>query len=124
MQHPCPHAQPDVPCRESSQLGARVEVRLQATELTVRYGGQEVERLERVVGREARIDYRHLIHSLVRKPGAFRRYVYREQLYPSLTFRRAYDALVADAPRRADLEYLRILHLVSVPTRYSPFVPK
>ncbi len=97
----------------SRLIGARVEVRLQATELTVRYGGQEVERLERVVGREARIDYRHLIHSLVRKPGAFRRYVYREQLYPSLTFRRAYDALVADAPRRADLEYLRILHLAA-----------
>jgi hypothetical protein len=32
-----------------------------------------------------RIDSRHIIGWLVRKPGAFARYVYREDLYPSLT---------------------------------------
>ena len=41
----------------------------------------------------ARIDYRHVIWSLVRKPGAFAAYRYREDLFPSLAFRRAYDAL-------------------------------
>ena len=43
--------------------------------LEVYYKGQMVERLERVRGEQkARIDYRHIIWSLVRKPGAFARY--------------------------------------------------
>ncbi len=61
-----------------------------------------------------RIDYRHVIWSLVRKPGAFERYVYREEMFPSLAFRRAYDAI--QTPHRGvkgDLEYLRILHLAA-----------
>ena len=33
---------------------------------------------------EHRIDYRHVIGWLVRKPGAFARYRYREDLYPSV----------------------------------------
>jgi hypothetical protein len=61
-----------------------------------------------------RVDYRHVIWSLVRKPGAFSRYVYREDLFPSVTFRRAFDAV--QTPHRGvkgDLEYLRILHLAA-----------
>ncbi len=62
---------------------------------------------------EHRIDYRHVIGWLVRKPGAFARYRYREDLYPSVTFRRAYDALVRTHGERADVEYLRILQLAA-----------
>jgi hypothetical protein len=53
------------------------------------------------------------VHSLVRKPGAFRRYVYRDALFPTLTFRRAYDVLAERSERWADLEYVRILHLAA-----------
>jgi len=61
-----------------------------------------------------REDYRHVIWSLVRKPGAFARYVYREEMFPSLVFRRAYDAVRGERDGlRADLEYLRILHLAA-----------
>ena len=60
-----------------------------------------------------RIDYRHLVHSLLRKPGAFARYVYQDALYRSLTFRRAYDTLVENLNARSDLEYIRILHLAA-----------
>ena len=63
-----------------------------------------------------RIDYRHVIHSLLRKPGAFARYVYQEALYPSLTFRRAYDTLCEQLVSGADLEYIRILHLAATTT--------
>src|SRR5947209_19945519 len=56
------------------------------------------------------IDYRHIIGWLVRKPGAFARYVYRADLYPTVTYRRAYDALVAQQPGRADKEYVHLLH--------------
>jgi hypothetical protein len=49
----------------------------------------------------------------VRKPGAFARYRYREELFPSETFRRAYDALRAFRGERADVEYVRVLHLAA-----------
>ena len=40
-----------------------------------------VESMERIHGAgEAHIDYRHIIRSLVRKPGAFARYRFREQM--------------------------------------------
>ena len=59
------------------------------------------------------IDYRHIIRSLVRKPGAFARYRYREQMFPTRTFRLAYDALRRWRGERADVEYVRILHLAA-----------
>jgi len=56
------------------------------------------------------INYRHIIEWLVRKPGAFAQYRFREDLFPSVTFRRAYDQLCKScSPRMADQEYLRIL---------------
>ena len=63
--------------------------------------------------RHHQIDYRHVIWSLVRKPAAFARYRFREELFPSLVFRRAYDALVDARGERADVEYVRILHLAA-----------
>ena len=64
-------------------------------------------------GAEHRIDYRHIIGSLVRKPGAFARYRFREELFPSLVFRAAYDALGRTHGERADVEYVRLLHLAA-----------
>ena len=51
---------------------------------------------------------------LVRKPGAFARYRFREELFPSLTFRAAYDALGRTHGERADVEYVRLLHLAAM----------
>jgi hypothetical protein len=91
-----------------------VEVRQYADHLEVYYKGHLVERMERARGsREAQIDYRHIIHSLVRKPGAFARYRFREQLFPTERFRLAYDALSKWRGERADVEYVRILHLAA-----------
>ncbi len=39
------------------------------------------------------LNYRHIIDSLVRKPGAFENYRYREELFPTSYFRMAYDLL-------------------------------
>jgi hypothetical protein len=94
--------------------GERLSVRLYATRLELRFKDTLVGCYPRLGREEAyRVDYRHLIHSLIRKPGAFARYVYREALFPTLTFRRAYDALAAQPAPQADLEYLRILHLAA-----------
>jgi hypothetical protein len=60
------------------------------------------------------IDYRHVIQALLRKPGAFARYHYREELFPSGTYRLAYDRLVQDhGPGPGELEYLRLLKLTA-----------
>jgi hypothetical protein len=97
----------------SRLIGEEVEARQHPDVVEVRYAGTLVETMPRLRGdKEVKIDYRHVIWSLVRKPGAFARYRYREELFPSLVFRRAYDALVART-ERADIEYVRILHLAA-----------
>jgi transposase InsO family protein len=93
-----------------------VVVRLYEDRLEVYYSGQLQMTVERLVGRFGhRINYRHLIWSLVRKPTAFARYRYREDLFPTLTFRRAYDALgrLCGTTRKTDMEYLRLLLLAA-----------
>jgi hypothetical protein len=95
--------------------GERVRVRIYDDRLEVYYGGRQQLSVERLQGEGGhRINYRHIIWSLVKKPWAFPRYRYREELFPSLVFRRAYDALgEALSARRADIDYLRILHLAA-----------
>lgn len=99
----------------SRLIGERVRIRLFEDRLEVWFADQRELTVDRLVGRSGhRIDYRHIIWSLVRKPGAFQRYRYREDLFPTVSFRRAYDALAtALVPRSADIAYLRILHLAA-----------
>lgn len=119
----------------SRLIGERVEVRLGVEDLELWCGQQLVERMPRLRGqRRHRIHYRHIIAWLVRKPGAFADYRYREDLFPSSHFRMAYDALraqqrapvpsspasrpstasrFANTTRVADKEYLAILHLAA-----------
>jgi hypothetical protein len=91
-----------------------VEVRQHPDVVEVYYRNKLAASMPRLRGdKHHRIDYRHVIWSLVKKPGAFARYRYREELFPSLTFRRAYDSLVDARGERADIEYVRILHLAA-----------
>ena len=70
----------------SRLIGVMVDVRLYTDHVEVYYKGHLAESMERIRGKDkARIDYRHIIGSLVRKPGAFARYRFREQMYPSHT---------------------------------------
>jgi hypothetical protein len=98
----------------SRLIGEWVEVRLHADHLEVWYAQKQVERLPRLRGRgKHRIEYRHVIDWLVRKPGAFADYCYRDDLFPSSRFRLAYDRLLAQQPERASKEYLEILNLAA-----------
>jgi hypothetical protein len=99
----------------SRLIGEVLKVRLYEDRIEARYGDVVELACERLRGRNLRrIDYRHVIWSLVRKPGAFARYVYREEMFPSLIFRRAYDAIqTPHQGTKGDLEYLRILHLAA-----------
>lgn len=71
--------------------------------------------MARLVGQnQPQLNYRHLIDSLLRKPGGFRNYRYRDALFPSLVFRQAWEALNRwHSPRKADLVYLRVLGLAA-----------
>jgi hypothetical protein len=98
----------------SRLIGTTVTVRVRAEVLEVYVGTTCALTIPRLYGRfQARIDYRHLIWSLVRKPGAFAQYRFRDELFPTTVFRRAYDTLVARQPARADREYLHVLHLAA-----------
>jgi hypothetical protein len=98
----------------SRLIGHEVEARQHPDVVEVLFKGRLIETMPRLHGPLThRIDYRHVIWSLVRKPGAFARYKYREDLFPSMTFRRAFDALRASGGDRADVEYVRILHLAA-----------
>jgi hypothetical protein len=95
----------------SRLIGERVEVRIYAEELEVWYAQRKVEALPRLRGHGGhRIEYRHIIDWLVRKPGALAQYCYRDDLFPTSRFRTAYDLLKLSCQDRADKEYLRILH--------------
>jgi hypothetical protein len=96
-------------------IGELVEVRLKADSVEVWYGERKMEELPRLRGRgKHRVDYRHIIDWLVRKPGAFEKYRYREDLFPTSWFRMSHDALREQwGPRRGAKEYVQILALAA-----------
>jgi len=59
------------------------------------------------------INYRHIIDSLIRKPGAFANYKYKSDLFPRIVFRIAYDEIHCKCPATADRQYVRILYLAA-----------
>ena len=98
----------------SRLIGHLVEARLHPDVVEIRYNDRVVETMPRLRGeKEHRIDYRHVSRSLARKPGAFARYRFREDLFPTMTFRLAYDALRKFRGQRADVEYVRVLDLAA-----------
>ena len=65
--------------------------------------------------RQRVVDYRHLIGALIRKPQAFRHSVFRDELFPSSIFRRAWEALDQQLhPRKACRVYVGLLHLAAM----------
>jgi hypothetical protein len=99
----------------SRLIGASVVARIHDLRLEIHFAGQVQLEVARLHGSgEHRINYRHLITSLVRKPGAFARYRFREDLFPTTAFRRAFDALTAQlSSRQAERHYLGILQLAA-----------
>jgi len=78
----------------TSLIGQWVTVRIHEWDLDVYYRSHLVETLPRLIGAEQHyVNYRHVIDSLLRKPGGFRDYRYRDDLFPSLVFRRAWEQL-------------------------------
>lgn len=89
----------------SRLIGHRLRVRLYDDRLELFLGGSRIDALPR--GRAAAggkrsqvVDYRHVIHSLRKKPMALRNLVYRDQLFPRQAFRRAFEVLLEQLPER------------------------
>jgi transposase len=96
----------------SKYVGLRMEVRIHQDHLELWYRNQRMERMPRQFGygKEA-IDFRHVIDSLVRKPGAFVNYKYVNHMYPTTRFRMAYDQLVkTTTDASAVKQYLKLLY--------------
>jgi hypothetical protein len=99
----------------SRLIHERVDVRLYADHLEVYYAQTQVECMPRLRGKGGhRIEYRHIIDWLVRKPGAFPNYRYRDDLFPTTRFRMAYDELCGHhSESEAVREYLQLLDLAA-----------
>ena len=99
----------------TSLIGKKVTVYIHEWSIDVYYAGQLVDTLPRLIGQKSyHVNYRHLIDTLLRKPGGFRRYRYREDLFPQRIFRQAWEQLQQwYPPRRADIIYLRVLRLAA-----------
>jgi len=99
----------------SRLIGEQVEARLFMDHMEVWYGQKKVAEMPRLRGRQKhRVDYRHIIDWLVRKPGAFEHYRYRDELFPTSRFRMTFDLLEEQRGRyQGSKEYLKILELAA-----------
>ncbi len=99
----------------SRLIGHTLRVEQYEAQLKVYLGREFLFCLPRLRGdRGTLVDFRHVIHGLLRKPGAFTHYRHREALYPSGVFRAAYDRLVAEHGERPGvIEYLQVLKLAA-----------
>jgi hypothetical protein len=98
----------------SRLIGEEVEARLYMDRVEIWYGQRKLEQMPRLRGQKHRVDYRHIIDWLIRKPGAFENYRYRDELFPTSRFRMLYDGLHEGmGAREASRQYLRILELAA-----------
>ena len=103
----------------SRLIGHRLRVRLYDDRLEVFVGGTQLMTLPR--GRASSngahghvVDYRHIIHSLRRKPMALAGLVYRNQIFPRPAFRQTFERLLETGAEktacRAMVELLALAH--------------
>ena len=97
----------------SRLIGHRVRVRMTAFGYAVYLGTKRVCELPWAEpGQRFRVNLRHVLSSLRAKPGAFRRWVARDDLFPRAVYRRVWEALSARRPEReADRTMVGILSL-------------
>jgi hypothetical protein len=99
----------------SGLIGKLVTARILEWQIEIWYANQRVDTFPRLIGlKRHQVNYRHVVDTLLRKPGGFRDYRYRDDLFPRSVFREAWEALQRQlSPRRADLAYLRLLKLAA-----------
>lgn len=97
----------------SRLVGTTLKVLMYDDRLECYSQGDHVISLPRLRSRKKRlhlVNYRHVAANLLRKPQAFRHYIYREDLFPNDSFRRAWYMLDANlGGREACREFVKIL---------------
>lgn len=136
----------------SRLIGHRLRVHLYDDRLEVFIGGTLLMTLPRgrahASGKHGQVvNYRHVIHSLRRKPMALLNLVYRDQLFPRQAYRQTFDALLERLPEKqacrimvdllalahergceaelaavlaADLQAGRLPDMTAIATRFAP----
>jgi hypothetical protein len=99
----------------SRLIGCSVQAYVYPQIVELYYGNRKIQTMERLPkeGGES-IDYRHIVGHLLRKPGAFAHYQYREWLFPRVSFRKAYDVLITANPNNGHKHYLQVLNLAAI----------
>src|ERR1035437_1340 len=101
----------------SRLIGERIEIRASSENIEVWYGQKHIDTMPRLRGEaKSSINYRHIVDWLVRKPGAFENYRHRDDLFPSTTFRIAYDLLKDKYPDTGNKKYIALLNLAAKET--------
>jgi hypothetical protein len=100
----------------SRLIGYSIRAYIYQGEIKLYYGQTLVQTMPQIkCGKnEAAINYRHIITSLLRKPGAFANYYYLDHLFPSSIFRTVYDGLIKAYPINGAKQYLQILQLAAI----------
>ncbi len=103
----------------SRLVGCRLKAQIYDDRIVCYLGTSEVVTLSRLRAaghndRPRQIDYRHVIGSLVRKPQAFRRYLFQKDMFPAPAFQAAWRVIdQALDPRQACRVYVGLLHLAA-----------
>jgi hypothetical protein len=90
----------------SRLCGHRLKVRLHSAHLEAWLGGVKVFECERLYASAAdrhprRVDWRHMLPGLKRKPGAFARWVLRDAMFPRSEYAQAWQQISQQLPERA-----------------------
>ena len=92
----------------------KVRLHVYENRIEIHVGRKLFETITRRTGTGYCVDYRHVIESLRRKPGAFANCRYKDQCFPSEIYRVAYERLGERFDdKRADKEYLEILGMAA-----------
>ena len=94
-------------------IGLKLQSRIHADHIEIWQPGRKLFEMPRLIGKDqVWFDYRHVIDSLVRKPGGFINYRYREHMYPTIWFRKAFDTAIAQHGELPGVKcYLKLLYL-------------
>lgn len=99
----------------SRLIGYQLKACIYQSTIELYYGRRLIQTMPKLVsGQSYAINYRHIITQLIRKPGAFEDYKYRDCLFPRVIFRKTYDAYKRLYPSKGHKLYLKILQLAAL----------
>ena len=99
----------------SRLIGETIKAYVYSSYLEIYYGDKLIGRMPRLpASGGTAINYRHIVAQLMRKPGAFLQYKFREDLFPRLIFKQAYEVLIEASAHRGHKDYLSILHYAAL----------